>query len=140
MTLDEFALWLNLKDVYWSQEGRRSIDAVIVAATVGGLVLIGLRVWFDVADDAAVAARVAVGTIVSLHLWLALVNVLKGKYPTAVAGLFATPVAIIGALRLAKPGSPWAHRYGPDKRARAEARFGHEAPTPAPRPVQAARR
>ncbi len=30
LTLDEFALWLNLKDVYWSAEGRSSIDAVIL--------------------------------------------------------------------------------------------------------------
>jgi hypothetical protein len=30
LTLDEFALWLNLKDVYWSSEGRASIDAVIL--------------------------------------------------------------------------------------------------------------
>lgn len=32
LTLDEFALWLNLKDVYWLEEGRRSIDAVIITA------------------------------------------------------------------------------------------------------------
>lgn len=30
LTLDEFALWLNLKDVYWSPEGRASIDVVIL--------------------------------------------------------------------------------------------------------------
>ncbi len=30
LTLDEFALWLNLRDVYWSAEGRASIDAVIL--------------------------------------------------------------------------------------------------------------
>jgi hypothetical protein len=30
LTLDEFALWLNLKDVYWSAEGRSSIDAVVL--------------------------------------------------------------------------------------------------------------
>lgn len=30
LTLDEFALWLNLANVYWSPEGRESIDAVIV--------------------------------------------------------------------------------------------------------------
>ncbi len=30
MTLDEFALWLNLQDVYWSHEGRESVDAVLV--------------------------------------------------------------------------------------------------------------
>src|SRR3984893_8841593 len=28
LTLDEFALWLNLRDVYWAREGRASIDAV----------------------------------------------------------------------------------------------------------------
>lgn len=30
LTLDEFALWLNLKDVYWSPEGRSSFDAIIL--------------------------------------------------------------------------------------------------------------
>ena len=30
LTLDEFALWLNLRDVYWAREGRASIDAVIL--------------------------------------------------------------------------------------------------------------
>ena len=30
LTLDEYALWLNLRDVYWAQEGRASIDAVIL--------------------------------------------------------------------------------------------------------------
>ena len=30
LTLDEFALWLNLRDVYWSAEGRSSIDAIIL--------------------------------------------------------------------------------------------------------------
>ena len=28
LVLDEYALWLNLRDVYWAEEGRRSIDAV----------------------------------------------------------------------------------------------------------------
>jgi hypothetical protein len=30
LTLDEYALWLNLRDVYWAREGRSSIDAVIL--------------------------------------------------------------------------------------------------------------
>src|ERR1700678_1588199 len=30
LTLDEFALWLNLRDVYWSGEGRSSIDAIVL--------------------------------------------------------------------------------------------------------------
>jgi hypothetical protein len=30
LTLDEFALWLNLEDVYWAKQGRESIDAVVL--------------------------------------------------------------------------------------------------------------
>jgi hypothetical protein len=39
MTLDEFALWLNLEDVYWAKQGRQSVDAV---ALFGGLLSIGI--------------------------------------------------------------------------------------------------
>lgn len=38
LTLDEFALWLNLRDVYWEREGRVSLDAI---ALFGGLALLG---------------------------------------------------------------------------------------------------
>ena len=40
LTLDEFALWLNLQDVYWARQGRQSVDAV---AVFGGLLSVG--VW-----------------------------------------------------------------------------------------------
>ncbi len=39
LTLDEFALWLDLEDVYWTREGRASVDAVIL---FGGVLSIGL--------------------------------------------------------------------------------------------------
>ena len=39
MTLDEFALWLNLADVYWAKLGRESIDAVVIFA---GLLSVGI--------------------------------------------------------------------------------------------------
>jgi hypothetical protein len=32
LTLDEFALWLDLKDDYWDKQGRKSIDAVAIFA------------------------------------------------------------------------------------------------------------
>ena len=38
LTLDEFALWLNLKDVYFTREGRSSFDAIIL---FGALLAIG---------------------------------------------------------------------------------------------------
>ena len=50
LTLDEFALWLNLEDVYWSEKGRQSIDAVIVVACLLGITLIGLQFWIDVGE------------------------------------------------------------------------------------------
>jgi len=34
LTLDEFALWLNLEDVYWDRKGRASIDAILLFGTV----------------------------------------------------------------------------------------------------------
>lgn len=34
LTIDEFALWLYLRDVYWERQGRDSVDAVIVVATL----------------------------------------------------------------------------------------------------------
>ncbi len=41
LTLDEFALWLNLSpDAYWSRQGRLSIDAVILFGA-----LLGVGAW-----------------------------------------------------------------------------------------------
>jgi hypothetical protein len=40
LTLDEFALWLNLRDVYWAREGRESIDAVVLFGA-----LLAIAIW-----------------------------------------------------------------------------------------------
>jgi hypothetical protein len=45
LTLDEFALWLNLKDVYWSREGRSSIDAVILFGALLAIGAWGAPLW-----------------------------------------------------------------------------------------------
>lgn len=47
LTLDEFALWLRLEDVYWAKEGRRSIDAVIIALVLLALSVLGARFWIN---------------------------------------------------------------------------------------------
>jgi hypothetical protein len=39
LTLDEFALWLNLRDVYWEYQGRESLEAL---ALFGALLSAGL--------------------------------------------------------------------------------------------------
>ena len=124
LTLDEFALWLELKDVYWSHEGRKSIDAVVVAAIIGGFGLLGLSVWIDAADDVADAVHASVGFWGLLGLVLAAVNFLKEKFGMGAVGFFIWPVAAVGAARLGAPQSPWARRfYGAAKMARAHERF-----------------
>ena len=45
LTLDEFALWLHLEDVYWTERGRRSIDAVVLATTALALLLLSAHIW-----------------------------------------------------------------------------------------------
>ena len=45
LTLDEFALWLNLRDVYWASEGRESVDAVVFVAAFLSVGLVGGRFW-----------------------------------------------------------------------------------------------
>src|SRR5215210_2251697 len=129
LTLDEFALWLNLKDVYWSQQGRRSIDAVIVAATVAGMVLVGFTAWVDVATQVEDAIFAIVGAFGVLAVLVAVVNLTKEKFGMAIVGLFLPPVGLAGALRLAKPHSLWARLYPDDKMARARARFGGGPPS-----------
>ena len=55
LTLDEFALWLNLEDVYWSDKGRQSIDAVIVTTSLLAISLLGLQFWIDVYEAVLLA-------------------------------------------------------------------------------------
>jgi hypothetical protein len=131
LTLDEFALWLNLEDVYWSEKGRRSIDAVIVAACVSGMVLVGVSAWIEVAGDVEDEVFAAVGAAGVIGIAFVLVTAAKEKFAMAIVGLFVTPVAIVGAVRLGKPGSLWARTfYRGDKLARAQARFSEDGPLP----------
>ena len=132
LVLDEFALILHLRDVYWSNEGRVSVDAVFAAAGMTALLLLGFSpVGVSNGPD---YQRLLPGTpaaVATLHLAavalfvLASVTLLKGKIWTGLLGLFVPVVFIVGAVRLARPGSPWARwRYAarPGRLARAERR------------------
>jgi hypothetical protein len=139
LTLDEFALWLNLEDVYWTEKGRQSIDAVVVTVCLVAISLLGLQFWIDVYE--AVLTLLGVGgetldgsetalVLVPMQVaaaGLAVVCLLKGKVFAGVVGLFVPLVALIGALRLAKPGSRWARHYEGIKRERAVKRFAKAA-------------
>ena len=124
LTLDEFALWLNLKDVYWTEEGRRSIDAVVIAAALSGIVLVGLRGWIDATTEAADAVQAAVGGAGLLGVVLALVNVSKDKFGMAIVSVLFPIAGIPSAFRLAKPHSIWAKLfYRQRKQQASEARY-----------------
>jgi hypothetical protein len=121
LTLDEYALWLHLEDVYWAEEGRRSVDAVVVAALIGGLLLMG---FIPFSTDDGAFTIVATTAVV---LGIAVVAVLKGKYLLGVAGMLVPLVGLVAAIRLAKPGSPWARRrYAPGSTKLARATRRHE--------------
>lgn len=125
LMLDEFALSLYMKDVYWAAQGRTSVDAVLIALMVGGLFVLGTSpLDLDSAED---GSRLGIAVTVGLNALLAAVTLLKGKLVTGAVGVFVPGVALVGAIRLAKPHSPWArllYARRPAKLARAEARFG----------------
>lgn len=122
LTLDEFALWTRLEDVYWSSQGRSSLEAVAIVASVGLLVVIGVQP-FGLEDT---ASAVTVTTAIALSLLVAVVAFLKGRILLGAVGLFILPVGLFAAVRIANPRSPWARRFypvGSSRRARADSRF-----------------
>lgn len=127
LVLDEFALILHLRDVYWTNEGRLSVDAVFVAIGITALLLIGatpVGVGSITGQDTGAAIAELAATLVVL-LALAAITLLKGKLWTGLLGLFIPPLFVVGAIRLARPNSPWARwRYSgrPRKSARADRR------------------
>ena len=130
-TLDEFALWVRLEDVYWAEQGRASFDAVVCSLAFALLVVLGTRP-FGLDEPASVWGTVAaVGAVLAI----AAVAFMKGRVLLGVIGLFVPVVALAGAVRLARPSSPWARwRYEDSRRLRAEQRFA------ATRPAQRVRR
>ena len=122
LTLDEFALWLHLDDVYWSAEGRSSVDAVLLALLVGGLLLVGANPF----DTDEAGGEIAVVVTVLVNTVFALISNLKGRVVAGVVGVFVPVVALVAAVRLARPTSPWARRRylpGSDRARRAQERF-----------------
>jgi hypothetical protein len=125
LTIDEFALWLYLDDVYWAEEGRSSIDATLIAVAAMGLVLLGVAP-FEI-DTETAADLVATVTVTVISLVVIVICFAKQRLFHGAIGVVLWPLALYGAVRLAKPRSPWARRfYGerrPRKQARSERRF-----------------
>jgi hypothetical protein len=125
LTIDEFALWIYLDDVYWSREGRSSIDASVIAVAFMALILVG---GFSIELDWP-APFDALGTaaLVAVILVLAIVCFLKQRVYHGAIGLLVPPIALYATVRIGKPNSPWARRFygehNAGKQTRAERRF-----------------
>lgn len=133
LTLDEFALWLELRDVYWEQDGRKSIDAMIVAGCLAGMGVVGFTAWVELADELETEVFAAAGVVGAIGIGVAIVSAAKEKFAIALVGLVFWPAAAPSAVRLAKPHSLWARLFyrehallphGDRKLARSRARYG----------------
>jgi hypothetical protein len=113
LVLDEFALILRLQDVYWSPEGQLSVQVVALTVAALGMALLG----FNPLEDADLEiGPVALVATVPVNIACAILCVLKGKFSTAIVGVFIPVFAWAGAIRLARPHSAWARRrYAPAK-------------------------
>lgn len=106
LVLDEWALIFHLDDVYWSQEGRSSIDAVVIGTTLAGILLYTASP-FGLQESEYPGPRTVVFALFALNYLFALVCFFKGKPVVGAVGLVVPLVACAGAVRLAKPASPW---------------------------------
>jgi hypothetical protein len=109
LILDEFALILHLDDVYWTAEGRSSIEAALMGFSFGALCLLAAApVGSDPGQD---IPHWAIAGVLSVNLAFALICFLKGKPRLGVVGIFIPGVAAVGAARLGLPSSLWARRW-----------------------------
>ena len=127
LTLDEFALWIHLEDVYWSGQGRSSIDAVLMTAVFMGLVVLGTSPFgLDGGETSWVAVAYAVQALI-----LAFICFMKGRLFLGLLALFIPVFGLWGALRVGRPASPWSRRFyvgrSPAKLEKSESRFGPDA-------------
>ncbi|GAA2283694.1 hypothetical protein GCM10010234_22280 [Streptomyces hawaiiensis] len=129
LVLDEFALVLHLADVYWTPDGRKSVEMVVLTASLVGLLLIGFSpLGVNDLNDDQQQNRAVVLVNVLVNFAFALVALFKGKVRLAVVGVIIPFIAIVAAVRLARPTSPWAKRFyrnRPRARARSALRSYH---------------
>ncbi|MFD3658768.1 hypothetical protein [Streptomyces sp. NPDC058620] len=112
LVLDEFALILHLDDVYWTEQGRQSVEAVVLTASLVGLFLAGFSpLGVDEMSDDEQQDRLSIVLTLVVNFAFVLVALFKGKARMAVLGALIPFVALVGAVRLARPTSPWAKRF-----------------------------
>ena len=98
--------------MYWSEQGRQSIDAAIIAASLLGISVLGLQFWIDAYEAFLLllgfgGERFTGGESAAylvpwqaLGVVLATVLFLRRRWLTGIVGLFIPLVAVIGAATL----------------------------------------
>ena len=120
--LDEFALTVHLRDVYWTPEGRHSIEVSIIWTLLGLILLTGVSP-FGIHDQTE-TPRIIGFIIVTVSIALSIVTCLKGKLTMGLVSIFLPPIGLVAAMRLARPGSIWAQLfYEDEQQAQAVVRF-----------------
>ncbi|WLQ43487.1 hypothetical protein P8A22_28355 [Streptomyces laculatispora] len=112
LVLDEFALILHLDDVYWTEQGRQSVEVVVLTAALVLLVLGGFSpLGVNELSDDQQQGRLGVVLSLVINFCFVLISLFKGKARMAVVGTLVPFVALFGAVRLARPTSMWAKRF-----------------------------
>ncbi|GAA2514427.1 hypothetical protein GCM10010276_73170 [Streptomyces longisporus] len=112
LVLDEFALILHLDDVYWTEEGRKSVEVVVLTAALVGLLLSGFSPFGvnDMSQEELHSRGDVISTVV-VNFLFSLAVLSKGKARMAIFSVIVPLIGLIGLIRLARPGSPWARRF-----------------------------
>jgi lysyl-tRNA synthetase class 2 len=126
LTLDEFAMIFHVRDVYWTTEGRASIDAMLMGLALSGLLLVGFAPLDVETQSATSTSEAGLFVTLAVNASVATITFLKKKPIAGTVALLVPAIGCVTALRLAKPGSPWAHWFyepasaGPRHRSRRE--------------------
>ncbi|MGW3658973.1 hypothetical protein ACWD6R_26320 [Streptomyces sp. NPDC005151] len=112
LVLDEFALILHLDDVYWSEQGRQSVEVVVLTAALvllllGGFSPLGVN---ELTSDQQ-QGRLGIVLTLLINFCFVPIALFKGKARMAVIGTLVPFIALFGAIRLARPTSMWAKRF-----------------------------
>jgi len=89
LTIDEFALWVYLEDVYWADEGRSSIDATVIGASLIGLIVLGANPF-----EFSGGPEEVIGGVVSALLAISFVAIcfMKQRNLHGIVGILFTPI------------------------------------------------
>jgi hypothetical protein len=111
LVLDEFAMIFHVRDVYWTEEGRTSIDAMFMGFALAGLLLVGFAPLDFERGSTTSGSELSYFFLLIFNASVAAITFLKKKPFMGMVALLVPTIGMFTAIRLAKPGSPWSHWF-----------------------------